>query len=70
MRTKKCEAISIHTLTRENVFYHNEIKMEFCVVINCLILTRTDLHRMPSFIHGLISKASFEVSILFIAIVY
>ena len=44
MRTKKCVAISIYTLTREVVFDHNEIKREFCTVINCLILTRTDLH--------------------------
>ena len=48
MRTKKCVAISIYTLTREVVFtisMDNEIKREFCVVINCLILTRTDLHK-------------------------
>ena len=42
MRTKEI----IYTLTREVVFYHNEIKREFCIVINCLILTRTDLHRI------------------------
>ena len=58
MRTKKCVAISIYMLTREVVFYHNEIKREFCVVIDCLILTRTDLHSKK------IADGSFSAKIL------